>query len=346
MHPTNMALAAMQLGYDLQLLKWSAFQEQYPEKRRQLEANLMGLGLARELPDSVDNFVTEHDDLFGAIYQHLVQERSRLGGDVYALTMFTLGYLPLELVVSAAWKSENYEPLLVNFKLVLEDLSIAGELEALKRAIDVETQWLAQQSQRNDGQLRSSDALKAAVRLAGRTFSLWTAAEELGLKGAVRFDEVPYHSVFISYSTVDEKFCRSLHDALADAGLRVWFAPHEIRPGQKIHQQVYGAIEKYDKLLIVLSRASMKSEWVGTELYKARERERTEKAQILFPIRLVPFEEIRAWTAFDADSGRDMARELREYYIPDFSGWRDPDVFDGQVRRLIEALVVTEVSNE
>jgi hypothetical protein len=38
----------------------------------------------------------------------------------------------------------------------------------------------------------------------------------------------------------------------------------------------------------------------------------------MFPITLVPFEEIKSWKAFDADSGEDSAREIREYFIPDF----------------------------
>src|SRR5258708_5981787 len=59
----------------------------------------------------------------------------------------------------------------------------------------------------------------------------------------------------------------------------------------------------------VLGDSSMKSEWVATEIYKARQRERREGKQVLFPIRLVPFEQVRDWSSFDADSGKDMARE-------------------------------------
>jgi hypothetical protein len=42
---------------------------------------------------------------------------------------------------------------------------------------------------------------------------------------------------------------------------------------------------------------------------------------MLFPMRLIGFETLRDWECFDADTGKDSAREIREYYIPDFSDW-------------------------
>ena len=32
---------------------------------------------------------------------------------------------------------------------------------------------------------------------------------------------------------------------------------------------------------------------------------------------------------FDADPGIDSAREIREYFIPDFSNWKDHDSYEG-----------------
>ena len=75
----------------------------------------------------------------------------------------------------------------------------------------------------------------------------------------------------------------------------------------------------YDRLLLILSPASMSSEWVATEIAKACKRELREKRQMLFPVRLVEYEVIRGWEAIDADTGKDSAREIREYFIPDFS---------------------------
>lgn len=79
----------------------------------------------------------------------------------------------------------------------------------------------------------------------------------------------------------------------------------------------------------------MSSEWVKTEIAHARQREMKERMRVLFPIRLVPFAIVRDWKAFDADTGKDMAGEIREYYIPDFSNWKDYDSFESGFERLL-----------
>ncbi len=55
-------------------------------------------------------------------------------------------------------------------------------------------------------------------------------------------------------------------------------------------------------------------------------------------------EDIRGWSIFDADIGKDLAVEVREYFIPDFSNWRDSLVFERQVERVIMGLRVAVLS--
>jgi hypothetical protein len=149
---------------------------------------------------------------------------------------------------------------------------------------------------------------------------------------------VQFYSCFISYSTKDEDFARRLHSRMRDEGLRVWFAPEDIKGGEKLHEQIGEAIRVYDKLLLVLTPASMESEWVKTEIRRARRAEVKEKLRKLFPIRLVDFETIRDWECFDADSGKDLGVEIREYFIPDFSKWRQPESFEAALGRLLDDL--------
>ncbi len=59
---------------------------------------------------------------------------------------------------------------------------------------------------------------------------------------------------------------------------------------------------------------------------------------MLFPISLVPFEVVKNWELFDADRGTDLAREIREYFIPDFSNWKDHDSYQDAFRRLVKDL--------
>jgi hypothetical protein len=146
---------------------------------------------------------------------------------------------------------------------------------------------------------------------------------------------IEFYSCFISYSTVDQSFAERLHADLQNKGVRCWFAPHAIQAGKKIHEQIDEAIRLHDKQLLILSPASMNSEWVKTEIAKARKREIREERRMLFPVRLVDFDTLRNWECFDADTGKDSAREIREYFIPDFSNWKaDHDAYSKAFDRL------------
>ena len=153
---------------------------------------------------------------------------------------------------------------------------------------------------------------------------------------------IEFYSCFISYSTKDEEFARRLYSRMRDEKLRVWFAPEDIKSGQKIHEQLERAIQIHDRLLIVLSESSMQSEWVMTEIRNARQSEIRENRRKLFPIRLIDFAAIRKWKCFDADTGKDLAVELREYFIPDFSNWKEHDSFEQGFSRLLRDLKAEE----
>ncbi len=146
---------------------------------------------------------------------------------------------------------------------------------------------------------------------------------------------IEFYSCFISYSTKDQEFADRLYADLQNKNVRCWFAPHDVQGGKKLHEQIDEAIRVHEKVLLILSESSMSSEWVKTEIAKARKREVREKKQVLFPVRLVPFEAIRDWECFDADAGKDSAREVREYFILDFSEWKDHDKYKKAFERLL-----------
>jgi hypothetical protein len=149
---------------------------------------------------------------------------------------------------------------------------------------------------------------------------------------------IEFYSLFISYSTNDQEFADRLHDDLQAKGVRCWFAPHDVKAGEKLDEQIDEAIRLHDKLLLILSPDSIKSEWVKTEISKARKREVRENKRVLFPIRLCTFAELRDWECFDSDAGKDSAREIREYFIPDFSNWKDHDAYKLAFDRLLKDL--------
>ncbi|HSE15866.1 MAG TPA: toll/interleukin-1 receptor domain-containing protein [Pyrinomonadaceae bacterium] len=154
------------------------------------------------------------------------------------------------------------------------------------------------------------------------------------LSGAAQF-----FSCFISYSTQDQAFATQLYADLQAKGVRCWFAPHDVQSGKKLYEQIDTAIRMHERLLLILSPDSMNSEWVKTEIAKARERETKENRRMLFPVRLrITFKEMQAWECFDADTGKDSAREIREYYLPDFSNWRNLDSYQEEFGKLLRDL--------
>ena len=154
---------------------------------------------------------------------------------------------------------------------------------------------------------------------------------------------IQYYSCFISYSTRDQEFADRLHADLQSKGVRCWFAPEDIKGGMKLHEQIPEAIRLYDKLLLVLSENSMRSKWVEAEIIHAREGEKRENRRKLFPIGLAEYSTIREWEAFNADTGEDLAREIRKYHIPDFSKWgEDEESYKIAFERLLEDLSLEE----
>jgi hypothetical protein len=111
-----------------------------------------------------------------------------------------------------------------------------------------------------------------------------------------------------------------------------------MRSGNKIHEQIDEAIRVSDGLLLILSEHSMGSEWVKTEIAQARKGEVKEMRRMLFPVNLVEFHAQQGWECFDADKGKDSAREIREFFIPNFSIWKNHDSYQEAFERLVRAL--------
>lgn len=150
--------------------------------------------------------------------------------------------------------------------------------------------------------------------------------------------EQSFSSCFISYSSRDKDFAQKLATGLRTKGVPIWYAHEDILPGDKIYDQAKKAIASFDRLLVVLSSDSMKSNWVQTELASALAREHREGRRVIFPVSVVPIDVIRAWECVDPDAGIDIAREIRSYHIPDFSNWANAQEFERQLAKVVKAL--------
>jgi PAS domain S-box-containing protein len=151
-------------------------------------------------------------------------------------------------------------------------------------------------------------------------------------------------SCFISYSSHDEEFASMLYAELRARNLQVWFAPAKLRPGDKLNEAIAQGIDASDRLLLVLSKGSMKSIWVKEELRKARRIEDEQGVRKLIPIRLVEYEAIQQWHSpewkfFWFGFGADNAEVVRSYFIPDFSQWQNPERFNQGLESLLDVLL-------
>ena len=159
--------------------------------------------------------------------------------------------------------------------------------------------------------------------------------ELIGFAKATYGQAIEFYSCFISYSSRDDEFARRLHADLQDNGVRCWFAPDDLRIGDKFRARIDEAIRLHDKLLLILSEDSVNSTWVEDEVESALEKERTAKERgeertVLFPIRLdsAVMETDAAWAA--------SIRRTR--HIGDFTDWKDHDAYQESFQRLLRDL--------
>ncbi|WP_437277197.1 restriction endonuclease [Sorangium sp. So ce375] len=155
---------------------------------------------------------------------------------------------------------------------------------------------------------------------------------------SAHIDDRRFYSCFVSHSSADRIFARRLAQALQSNGIHTWFATEDLLPGQRLRDTILRAGDVFDKLLLVVSPNSMNSDWGKTEILRARQRERVDGIQVLFPIRLCPLEDLARWSAVDPVSGEDVAAVVRESLVADFAEWRDPSTFAEQLSRVITAL--------
>src|SRR5205823_5416694 len=84
---------------------------------------------------------------------------------------------------------------------------------------------------------------------------------------------IQYYTCFVSYSSQDQDFAERLYVDLQSKGVSCWYAPEDLKIGDKFRPRIDEAIRMYDKLLLVLSKHSVNSPWVEKEVETAFEKE-------------------------------------------------------------------------
>jgi uncharacterized protein YjbI with pentapeptide repeats len=144
-------------------------------------------------------------------------------------------------------------------------------------------------------------------------------------------DPIQFYSCFISYSSKDQDFAERLHADLQNRGVRCWFAPEDLKIGDRIRPRIDESIRVHDKLLLVLSETSVASQWVEQEVETALSREREPEGKtVLFPIRIddAVMESKAGWPA--------LLKNTRN--IGDFTRWKEHDSYQKAFERLLRDL--------
>jgi uncharacterized protein YjbI with pentapeptide repeats len=150
-------------------------------------------------------------------------------------------------------------------------------------------------------------------------------------------DALQFYTCFISYSSKDQVFADRLHADLQNVGVRCWFAPHDLAIGAKTWDKIDQQIRVRDKLLVVLSKASISSSWVEDEVIAAFSEERTRNSTVLFPIRI----DDSVMT-----SSQPWARKLCDQRnIGDFRRWKTHGAYQKSFSRLLRDLKMGSGNN-
>lgn len=142
---------------------------------------------------------------------------------------------------------------------------------------------------------------------------------------------IEFYSCFISHSTEDQEFAERLHVDLQASGVRCWYAPEDLKIGDRFQERIEESIRVYDKLIVALSANAVDSRWIEREVQAAFEKEqRPPERTVLFPIRLddAVMETPTAWAA-------DVRRTR---HIGDFRNWKNHASYQKAFERLLRDL--------
>lgn len=143
-------------------------------------------------------------------------------------------------------------------------------------------------------------------------------------------EAIQFFSCFISHSSKDQHFAQRLYQDLQARGVRCWFSPHDLPIGAKTWDGIDDAIRSRDKVILILSKYSIQSNWVEDEVNRAFKEEDRREALVLFPIRL---------DDSVMDAKEPWARKLRDQRnIGDFTEWEDPQVYRATFDRILRDL--------
>jgi hypothetical protein len=146
-----------------------------------------------------------------------------------------------------------------------------------------------------------------------------------------------YYSCFISFASQAVEFSERLYHDLQSHGVRCWFAPKDMPIGAKLRTTLDNMIGRLDKVVVILSRESIASQWVEQEIESALLKERTQKEEVLIPLMIDGH-------VMSLEGGwAQYIRNTRN--IGDFTGWTDLEKYNAALLNLLKSLAISRDAN-
>lgn len=138
---------------------------------------------------------------------------------------------------------------------------------------------------------------------------------------AVSLTTVPvqYCCYFICHNKTDAEFAVKLYNDLQDESIRCWLDQHDVEFRYEITSIIDASIRIKEKIILILSKASLESEWLKSELDHAIKNKVASGREELYLV----------WID-DAFMGKHYSRFrsiINKYNIVDFSQWKDANIY-------------------
>lgn len=147
-----------------------------------------------------------------------------------------------------------------------------------------------------------------------------------------------YRSCFISYTEKDDALAKRLYDDLKNEGVMVWRWREDAKWGKDLERDIAETVPRYDRLVLLCSEESLRSQAVHDEIELALEKEAnlmrhgTENYDVLFPLDLDGYVKSDAWE-------HPKKRKVLKKWMGDFQGWdSDEKKYQSSFQRLLEGL--------
>jgi len=136
--------------------------------------------------------------------------------------------------------------------------------------------------------------------------------------------------VFLSYSHANTNFVDALEKKLDTAGINFWRDIHDAKAGRSDKNVEHG-MRSNPIVIVILSKASVESDWVEHGVDTAAKLSKELKRDVLCPISLD-----ESWKTCDWNGP--LRSQIKKYNILDFSRWETPDEMERAFRKLIDGL--------